>query len=132
MEKVQANIGAVNYRTTISNGRNILLADEPASLGGNDEGLNPYELLAASLAACTSITLKMFAQRKEWDLKEVHVNVSVERDTALNETNIVREISLDGALNDEQRQRLLLVANACPIHKILTNKIHINTQLHDL
>ncbi len=85
--------------------------------------------MASSLAACTSATLRMYANHKEWDLTEVHVDIELNRDDAENITTINRNIKLTGSLSEEQRVRLLAVANNCPLHKILSNPIKINTAI---
>ena len=124
-----AQIGKDHYRVTINAGKNSLIADEPEDHGGKNEGLNPYELLLASLGACTCATVRMYADRKEMALDEIQVNLSLERDDENNITNISREVKFIGNLSDDERQRLLSIANKCPIHKILSNPIHINTQV---
>jgi putative redox protein len=96
--------------------------------GGHDLGFSPKELLAASLAACTSATLRMYADRKGWDLQEVKLEIDLERDEPGNKTIIKRNLELFGNLDEKQRERLLLVANSCPVHKILTNSIEITTE----
>lgn len=128
MAKVSSNITAEPYKIEIkSPSGNMVIADEPVDKGGKDLGFSPKELLAASLAACTCATVRMFANRKQWPLDEVKVDVELERDDAANKTSITRRIQFIGALDGEQRKRLLAVANACPVHKILTNPIEINT-----
>lgn len=131
MAQIEAHIGTVHYQTQISSATNALLADEPIDMGGLDTGFSPSELLAASLGACTSITLRMYADRKGWPLEGVNVQVSFERDAKANISHIRREVTLAGPLDDEQRQRLLTIANSCFIHKTLTNPIQIETQLVD-
>lgn len=108
-------------------GRHHLVADEPVSMGGEDEGPSPFEYLAAGLASCTAITLRMYAQRKNWPLEnaEIHVSVEQEGDT----TRFTRQIDLIGPLLPEHRQRLLDIANRCPVHKALSGKIEIKTAL---
>jgi len=107
------------------------VADEPVDKGGKDLGFSPKELLAAALAACTSATVRMYADRKEWPLTEVKIEVELERDDQANKTVIDRRIQFIGALDDEQKKRLLAVANACPVHKILSNPVEINTSLYE-
>lgn len=128
MAKVSASIGKELYKVEIvSRSGNKLIADEPVAIGGKNLGFSPKELLASSLAACTSATLRMYADHKEWDLTEVNVDIELHRDDAENITTINRSIELTGNLNGKQRMRLLAVANNCPLHKILSNPIKINT-----
>ncbi|MGO3109165.1 OsmC family protein [Sphingobacterium sp. JB170] len=108
---------------------NCVIADEPADKGGKDLGFSPKELLASALAACTSATVKMYAERKGWDLQEVQLEIALERNDDENKTQIFRKMHFIGNLDDSQRMRLRRVAQTCPIHKILTNPIEINTQL---
>ena len=124
-------IKAVTYKaryfTEISSATNDLIADEPISNGGTGKGFAPMELLASSLAACTSITLRMYADRKEWDLQSIEVTVDIERN---NDTSTFeRTIDLKGNLTEEQTHKLLDIANHCPIHKILNSYISIQTTL---
>ena len=129
MTKIKAVIHHDHYTTQLYSSTNELIADEPISVGGKDKGFSPDELLSSSLAACTSITLRMYADRKQWPLEKIEVNITLERDTAKNITKILREIQLFGNLDDRQKKRLLEIANQCPTHKTLTNPIHIITGL---
>jgi putative redox protein len=124
---VVASIGSVNYQVHLDDGTHTWLGDEPASAGGGDRGPTPFSLLLSSLGTCTSITLKMYAQRKGWALDAVRVTLSLA--TGPDGTTINRQIHLDGTLSDEQRERLLQIANACPVHKVLTHPIEIETGL---
>jgi putative redox protein len=116
-----------------------LLADEPEASGGRDEGPDPYELLLAALGSCTNMTLRMYADRKKWSLKEIRVPVTHSKNYANDCLNceqpaamldrIDRRITLIGELSAEQRQRLLEIANLCPVHKTLTSRVDIKTEL---
>ncbi len=108
-------------------GRHHLIADEPEAEGGEDLGPSPFEYLGAALAACTAITLRMYAQRKAWPLENAEVDVSIERNKDV--TTILRTIHLVGELTEEQRQRLLEIADRCPVHRTLKGKIEIQTTL---
>ncbi len=130
MAKVSSHIGKELYRTEIASpGGSTLIANEPIENGGQNKGLSPTELLAASLAACTSVTLRMYADRKGWDLAEVNTHIELTRDEAVNKTAINRSIQLIGNLDETQTARLLEIANSCPVHKMLSNPIEIKTEL---
>jgi putative redox protein len=130
MEKtVNAHIKTDHYATVLTNNRHTLIADEPLDLGGTDLGFSPSELLCNALAACTCITLRMYADRKGWALTDVKADISIKRNKETNTTHFNRQISLIGNLTKEQRTRLLSIANQCPIHKTLTNPIVIDTVL---
>ena len=108
-------------------GNHQVISDEPLSVGGDDQEPGPTELLQASLGACTAITVTMVAQRKQMPLRDVRVQVSMEKTAEA--THFHREIELVGDLTAEQREYLLGIANKCPVHKILTGKIEIDTVL---
>jgi|SRR6187402_1016488 len=128
MTSIKAAIGKELYRIEIKSPTgNILIADEPVDKGGKDSGLAPKELLAASLGACTCATLRMYADRKEWDLQTVNTEITLVEEEGL--TKFIRTLTVTGQLDEQQRSRLLAVANACPVHKILTHTIEVETVL---
>lgn len=130
MASIKSHIGKDLYKVKIeSPSGNILIADEPVSSGGKDTGFSPFELLGSALAACTSATLRMYADRKEWDLQEVKLEIEVRQNETRTHSLISRKIELIGDLSPEQKSRLLSIANACPVHKILVNEIEISTSL---
>ena len=126
MTKVTANNGKENYLIEIQTPTgNKLVADEPIGKGGQDNGFSPKELLASALAACTSATVRMYCNRKGWDLKNIYIEIELIEEEG--NTVFKRVLKFEGNISEEQRTRLLAVANACPIHKILTNSISIDT-----
>lgn len=129
MQEIKANIGKDHYQTIIQSNSLHILADEPASNGGKELGFSPSQLLASSLGACTCITLRMYADRKEWNMESVMVNVYLERVGATQSTQISREIQFAGQLDEEQKRRLMQIAENCPVHKMLTGKIGIESKL---
>ena len=131
--------GATGFAQEIAMGRHTLAADEPAQAGGGDTGPDPYALLLASLGSCTSMTIGLYARRKQWPLESVTVTLRHARVHASDcehcETKegsvdrIERDIELTGNLSDEQRTRLLEIASRCPVHRTLTSEIDIRTRL---
>jgi putative redox protein len=130
--------GPGTYTQQIAAGHHRLVADEPRPIG-DDEGPTPYDLLLAALGACTSMTVRMYADRKDWPLERVRVALRHSRihakDCADCETtagwvdHIDRDIELSGDLDDDQRERLLHIAERCPVHQTLTSEVHIATTL---
>jgi putative redox protein len=105
------------------------VADEPVGVGGLDLGPTPHDLVAAGLAACTSLTLRLYAKRKEWPLGAVHVDVTHTRRAGDQPADtFTRRILLGGDLDDEQRVRLMQIAEMCPIHRLLTAGARIVTE----
>lgn len=122
--------GKGGYQLAIEAGGHGLIADEPVALGGLDSGPAPYDLLCAALSACTTMTLRMVAQRKGWPLETVAVDITHSRDEAQTPPDLfTREITLTGALDEEQRQRLLDIAGRCPVHKTLAGGARIASSL---
>ena len=131
--------GRGKFAFEIEIGPNTIMADEPDSLGGNDLGPRPHELVLAGLGACTAMTLRMYADRKGIPLKGIGVHLSHRKikaadcpDCTTTEGEVeemVREITLEGDFDAATRQRLLEIANKCPVHKTLTGEIKIRTTL---
>jgi uncharacterized OsmC-like protein len=118
-----------------------LTADEPVSAGGADAGPNPYELLLSALGACTAITVRLYADRKDWPLQAIEVALHHERihaeDCAECETRegfldkIIKRLTFSGPLDQEQRQRLADIAERCPVQRTLQREVHIEQTLAD-
>ena len=131
--------GEGRYVQQVRAGAHALRADEPVAVGGQDTGPSPYEWLAGALGACTSITLRMYADRKQWPLERVRVTVRHRRVHALDGQEcenrparldlLEREVELTGALDETQRQRLLEIANRCPVHRTLEAGVSVRTRL---
>lgn len=129
------------YRTDIQAGRHSLVGDEPRDVGGDDAGPTPYDFLLSALGSCTGMTLRMYADRKDWPLEETVVRLSHDKIHAKDcedcETEegrvdrIEREIEVRGALSDEQRDRLLEIANKCPVHRTLHGEIKVRSSLRE-
>ena len=124
---VTATIGKDLYRTEIKTSVHRLYSDEPAESGGKDSGPTPGDLLRMSLASCTAITLRMYADRKKWNVEEIQVMVSNERDQY--KTTFKCNISVTGDIDEKQRARLLEIAQACPVHKVLKNPISVESEM---
>jgi uncharacterized OsmC-like protein/alpha/beta superfamily hydrolase len=137
--RIAARTGPGGFLTEIQVNRHSLLADEPAAVGGTDQGPTPFDLLVAALGACTSMTLRMYADRKGWPLEAACVRLTHAKVHAsdcescdLKEgmlDRIEREIEIEGPLDDEQKQRLLRIADRCPVHRTLTSEVEIKTRI---
>lgn len=104
--------------------------DEPESIGGKDLGPDPYSTLLASLAGCTLSTLRMYIDRKGWDIPEINISLNLAQETSAELiTTITRNISFPKTIEDDIKKRLLIIAEKCPISKILKNEIVINTTI---
>jgi putative redox protein len=130
---------AGRYTNGVRVGRHSLMADEPIDVGGTDAGPMPHDFVLAGLGACTSMTVRMYAERKGIPLTRVSVRLSIRKikaadcpDCVTKEgevTEMTRDVSLEGDLSDEQRARLIEIANKCPVHKTLSGEIKIRTHL---
>ncbi len=128
--QVAVRIGTQPYTSEIVAGHHRMIADEPASYNGSDLGASPFSYLLASLGGCTVITLKMYAERNKYPLKEVVAHLDFTAAKAGNPATIARSIEISGDLNDDQRQRLMAIADRCPVHRVLSNVIDIKTSPH--
>ncbi len=138
-KQVVAKLGKEGYTTEILAGQHGMIADESEEVGGDDFGPSPYELLSSALAACTVMTLQMYARRKNWDLKEVKVHINHDKkyvedchDCDQKNSKIdhfERCIEFEGDLSEEQIARLLEIADKCPVHRTLSRDVSISTDL---
>ncbi len=127
MRAVVSRFGSGNFQQTLEVSNDHFVSDVAKDKGGDSAGPSPHEYLGAALAACTGMTLKMYAQRKSWDLQDAIVTVDIERENEIEKFK--RSIKLVGITDAEQSERLLEIANKCPVHKALTGTIEINTEL---
>jgi putative redox protein len=127
MRKVESQFGEGPLQQKLSTGDLHFLSDAEISKGGSGTGPSPHEYLGAALAACTSMTLKMYASRKAMSLENAIVIVDIERVDDVEK--FTRDIQLIGNLSVEEKERLIEIANKCPIHKALAGEIQIKTQL---
>ena len=120
-------MGDTAYRLELNNGRHTFYADEPQQYGGADTAPAPDELLEAALASCTAITLRMYINRKGWNIPVIHVAVHLER--RQDRTVINRSLRFEGEVDAQQRERLLQIAKACPVSKTLSGTIEMNSSV---
>ena len=128
---IVAENGQGRYQQQVTAGQHQLIADEPASMGGADAGPAPFDFIMSGLGACTSMTLRMYAERKELPLTKVSVELSHDKVEieGVQRDRITRHITLEGDLSPEQRQRLLEIANKCPVHRALSQSIQLDCTL---
>lgn len=129
MSIISASIGKDRYTTTVNAGNHTLIADEPVDLEGQDKGMTPDELLGAALGACTCITLRMYADRKEWPLDAVTADVTISYDEQTNLPSFLVALKLEGELDPAQKVRLENIASKCPVHKALKQPLAITTTI---
>ena len=128
------NVGD-HYATTAFAGDHQIISDEPLELGGMNKGPTSHQILLSALGTCTAVTLRMYADRKAWPVKKIHVNLHLEKVEVLSGnpekpmkeeiTKITRKIEFEGELTEEQINRLLIISDKCPVHKTLTGKVII-------
>ncbi len=128
--KVKASLGTEKYYTEVIAGENTLITDEPIDKGGGNKGFNPFEILATSLASCTAATLRMYIDRKGWEIPMINVEVDLENYPQTKTAQFCRIVDFgDTDISEEIKDRLFKIADACPVHKILTNDIEILTKI---
>ena len=127
MARAKASIGTVNYATAIATGHHKLTADEGPELGGKDAGPAPYDLLTSALAACTVITLRIYAEREQWPVTAVHADVHFAREG--DKQRIDRVLTIEGAVDDEQKKRMADIAERTPVTLTLKGGLKIKTKL---
>ena len=127
MAHARASIETTNYRTSIVTGHHQLVADELPTLGGKDVGPGPYELLTSALAACTAITLRMYAERKQWPVTAVHADVHFAREG--DKQHIDRVLTIEGDVDAEQKKRMADIAERTPVTLTLKRSMEIRTKL---
>lgn len=126
--------GGGRFENLVVSGQHKMIADEPVSVGGGDAGPGPYEYVSAGLGACTSMTLRMYAERKKWPLEKVGVQVRFSREPNLEDPTgekhdtFERVIDIVGDLDETQRERLLEIADKCPVHRTLERDVHVKTR----
>jgi len=127
MAHARASIGTIDYATDLATGHHQLVADEGPELGGKDAGPAPYDLLTSALGPCTVITLRMYAERKQWPVTAVHADIDfVRRDKV---ESIDRTLRIEGALDDEQKKRMADIAERTPVTLTLKRSMEIRTKL---
>jgi putative redox protein len=136
-EWIAARVGASGFRTDITAGPHTLVADEPIALGGTGTGPTPYEYLLAALSSCMAMTLRMYADRKQWPLESVRVMLRTERAhekdceacdiSEVGIPRVSRRVELEGPLTDEQRKRLMQIADRCPVKQTLGRGMLVET-----
>ncbi len=132
MVTVRERAGGVYTQDVLARGHR-LYADEPENLGGSDLGPSPFEFVLAGLGACTTITLRMYAERKKWPVTHIGVDVSYKKSGfgADMKSVFIRKITIEGDLDEAQLKRMMAIADKCPVHKMLEAETEIRTELVD-
>ncbi len=126
-EHIKVTNTGTHYETKIIAGNHVMTSDEPIDHDGKDLGPTAHQLLLSSLGACTAITLRMYADRKQWDLQKIHVYLNMEKVVESGEdiTKIYIKLEFEGNLDEEQIKRLKIISEKCPVHKTLVGKVEV-------
>ena len=134
---VHIHLGSENYKTVMTAGNHELISDEPEKVGGKDLGPDPYDYLLMSLGSCSVITMRMYAERKEWPVEDIYIEIRHFKDHAedcedcddpkARIDKIEKEIIIKGDLSNDQIERLLEISKKCPVHRTLLNDIEIKS-----
>jgi len=134
---VHIHLGSENFKTVMTAGNHELISDEPEKVGGKDLGPDPYDYLLMSLGSCSVITMRMYAERKEWPVEDIYIEIRHFKDHAedcedcddpkARIDKIEKEIIIKGDLSDDQIERLLEISKKCPVHRTLLNDIEIKS-----
>lgn len=117
------------YTIAMKGEKHVIISDVDASMGGDGLGSNPHEIMEAALAACTSITMQMYADRHKLDLTSADVDVVIDPSKGYENVVINRKVTLRGNLTDEQKAMIIKIADQCPIHKMLEHKVNVITSV---
>lgn len=128
MIMISSSIGHEQYRVTHNNGRHQFFADEPAEKGGKDTAPTPDELLEAALGSCTLVTLRMYTDHKQWEIGAINISVSLEREAG--KSIITRVLKFEKQITEEQKQRLIQVAKACPVSKTISGESELIVEIN--
>lgn len=124
---INTHLSNTDYLAESTNETHTWKADEPLEIGGKNQGPNPYELLLSALTSCSAITMKMYANRKEWPMEGAEIQCELVKEDPNAPYSIRRKIKVLGPLDAEQRERLIQIANLCPVHKMLNQNTTIVT-----
>ena len=125
----EASLGKDKYKTVLSSGRHVVIGDEPLADGGTDQGMSPYQFVLTGLAACKVMTLRFYADREQWPLDYIHARLEMDvqkREGAMH-SEIKTFFRFEGPLTEEQKKKLLVIADRCPVHKLLNGSFQIES-----
>jgi putative redox protein len=130
-KEISVRLGNINYACIVSDGRHEWMLDEPVDNGGSDIAHDPYSALLASIGSCSAITMKMYAQRKGWQVEDIEIKMSLATQTIAGKKHSVftRSVYVKGNLDNDQLMRLKQIVTVCPVSKILEGEIKVETIL---